>query len=262
MTLVIILILVTLLASFTQGVTGFGSALVAVPLLSFVLPLQVVVPLTILNGVVITCYLSFRMWPHIDRRKIMPLIIGCLPGIVIGAWFLKNLDQGMLRLLLGIILVGYSLYSLADRLPTRRLSSHWGLAAGFGTGLIGAALSAGGPPTIVYTTLTGWSKDDIKATLSGFFTFTGVSIALAHWLTGLTTAEVLRYWLIGLPSVVAGVLLGARVYDRIDSRRYLRVVLICLLVMGIFFLIPTSAGSGGAVPQDTHPGSGAAGSGK
>jgi len=240
MFLIEVLVAVSLFAAFTQGVTGFGSSLVAVPLLSLVLPLRVVVPLTILNGVVITSYLSFRMWPHVDRRKILPLVVGCLPGVAVGAWLLDHLDPVYLRTALGVILIAYSLFSLSRRRPAWRLSPAWGPLAGFTTGLIGAALSAGGPPAIVYTTLTGWGKDDIKATLSGFFTFTGASIALAHWLTGLTTGVVLRYWLIGLPAVVAGVLVGARVYDRIDGRRYLRLVLLCLFVMGLFFLLPMS----------------------
>ncbi len=239
------LLVISFAAAFTQGVTGFGSALVAVPLLCFFLPLQVVVPLTILNGVVITVYLSCRMWPHIDRRKILPLVIGCAPGILLGAWSLKMLDQALLRAGLGLLLVAYSLYSLANREPRWRLAAWWGLAAGFATGLIGAALSAGGPPTIVYSTMTGWRKDEIKATLSGFFTFTGGSIALAHWCTGLTTGEVVRYWLAALPAVVGGVLVGARVYERIDGARYVRVILWCLLLMGIFFLLPLS-GIGGA----------------
>ncbi len=244
-TLLTALFLVCFAAAFTQGVTGFGSALVAVPLLCLFLPLQVVVPLTILNGVVITVYLSCRMWPHIDRRKVLPLALGCVPGILLGSWSLKSLDQELLRAGLGLLLVAYALFSLAGRRPFCHLSARWGLAAGFATGLIGAALSAGGPPAIVYTTMTGWSKDDIKATLSGFFTFTGASIALAHWFVGLTTGEVVRCWLVALPAVLGGVALGARVYERIDGRRYLRLVLWFLLFMGLFFLLPL-ARTGGA----------------
>ncbi|MEJ2690257.1 MAG: sulfite exporter TauE/SafE family protein, partial [Deltaproteobacteria bacterium] len=81
--------LVFMLAAFTQGVTGFGSALVAVPLLSLFMDIRTVVPLSILYGLIVTLFLTYRMRRHVDRKRLLPLIIGCLPGIAVGCSLLK-----------------------------------------------------------------------------------------------------------------------------------------------------------------------------
>lgn len=224
-------------AGFTQGVSGFGSALVAMPLLTLFLDVKVAVPLCMLNGLIITSYLSFTLRRHADWRKIIPLIIGCLPGIYVGSRFLKQAESSLITLLLGIMLVGYSLYSLLYRPKPRRIGRFWALVAGFGTGVIGSAFSAGGPPTIIYTTLTGWDKDDIKATLSVFFFTTGLFMALAHAVNGLTTLTVLRHYLLSAPFVLLGVLAGSFCYGKIRRDTYLRVILSLLVVMGAMMII-------------------------
>lgn len=236
---IFLFLLIIFSAAFTQGVAGFGNALVAVPLLAFFLPLRTIVPLTILGGLLITVYLSWRLWPHIDRRKIIPLILGCIPGVLMGSLLLKNLPQDILRLLLAALLLSYSSYSLLKKnIKIVQGNRIWAIGAGFGTGLIGAVLSAGGPPAVIYSTLTGWSKDDIKATLSGFFLFTGIFISSVHYTAGLTTPGVFHLFILSIPAVVTGVWSGSLVYDKINTQQYTRILLIGLFVMGILFLLP------------------------
>ena len=92
-----------LLAGFTQGVSGFGAALVAMPLLSMIMDIQTAVPLYMLNGLVLTLYLSLQLRSHVDLKKIRPLFLGCLPGIYIGLLALKNLHSNLLQISLGCL---------------------------------------------------------------------------------------------------------------------------------------------------------------
>lgn len=227
-----------LAAGFTQGITGFGSALVAIPLLTFFLDIKTAIPLCALNGLLITLVLTLRLQNHIDRRKILPLLFGSLPGIVVGAFFLKKADPDLMKVLIGCLLIAYGCYRLLERprASLRKIDSRWSYAAGFVTGLIGGAFSAGGPPVIIYTTLTGWSKDDIKATLSGFFLASSIFIVIAHSVNGLTTIPVFSYFAITAPGVLIGVLVGAELYDRFNTDNYLRLLFISLLALGIMML--------------------------
>ena len=226
-----------LAAGFTQGVTGFGFGLLALPLLTFIIHIKTAIPLCSLHGLLITGYLTFRLRGHIDRNKIGPLLIGCLPGIVAGVIFLKKAPADLLAALLGIMLILYSGYRLFAKPAARRvINPAWAYVAGFFTGAIGAAFSAGGPPTIIYTTLTGWDKDDIKATLSGFFLAGGVFISLAHAINGLTTLLVLRSFAMTAPAVIIGVVAGSYLYEKIDAQQYIRLLLYLLLIMGFFML--------------------------
>jgi len=237
MTVYFFLFLIILIAGFTQGVTGFGFGLLAIPLLSLFINIKTAVPLCSLLGILVTAFLSLRLRNHIDRRKILPLLLGCIPGVAAGTLVLKNAPTELLSLLMGIMLIAYSLYRLTIRQQPRSIDSRWAYVAGFFTGAISSAFSAGGPPTIIYTTLRGWDKNEIKATLSGFFLTGGLIVITAHALTGLTTGLVLHYFLYSAPVVVGGVFVGSLLYDRIDTTAYLKLLQCMLLAMGVLMII-------------------------
>ncbi|MEW6521771.1 MAG: sulfite exporter TauE/SafE family protein [Thermodesulfobacteriota bacterium] len=232
MTQVYFIPLIFLAAGFTQGISGFGSALVAMPLLLLFLDARTAVPLCMLNGLIITAFLSLQLRRNVDWRKISPLLIGCLPGIYVGARFLKEADSNLIKLLLGVMLVSYALYNMFVKLRPARIAAGWPYVAGFCTGVIGSAFSAGGPPAIIYTTLTGWDKDDIKATLSVFFFTTGIIMAGAHALAGLTTRVVLGYFSLSAAFVLLGVMAGSFCYGKVARETYLKIILNLLVVMG------------------------------
>jgi uncharacterized membrane protein YfcA len=229
--------LIFLLAGFVQGLTGFGSALVAIPLLAFVVDIKTAVPLSMLNGLIITTYLAIALRRYLDRRKILPLLIGALPGILVGVYLLKSVDASGIRYGIGMLLIGYSLYNLLVRPRPLNPGKGWGYLAGFFTGAIGAAFSAGGPPAIIYTTLTSWNKDEIKATLTGFFVADGFLTAFMHAVSGVTTVAVLELFAVTAPFVLLGTTIGSRVSGRINRQTYLRIIYCFLILMGVMMFV-------------------------
>lgn len=228
--------IIFLLAGFIQGVTGFGSALVAIPLLSLIIDIKDAVPLCILNSLVITTYLSLKMRKHLDPKKIVPLCAAAVPGIIAGSTLLKRVSSTVIEICLGVLLIAYSIYSLISTPERKQLHVIWSYIAGFLSGAIGAAFSAGGPPTIIYATLNDWEKDAIKATLSGFFLFNSYLIATVHAINGLTTIEIFTYFMISAPFVFLGTVLGTICYGKIPGERYLQLIFIFLILMGIMMI--------------------------
>ncbi len=226
------------LAGTVQGVAGFGAGLVAIPLLCLIMDIKIAVPLCILNGLIITSYLVFTLRHHLDFRKIMPLLLGALPGIPAGVVLLKHVDQGLLQVFIGIILISYSLYNLLVKPKSYTLHVGWGYFAGFLTGAITAALSAGGPPAIVYTTMTDWKKDVIKATLTGFFVINACLAFIVQMMNGIITQQVVWSFLGTAPFVLAGTVFGSMLSGRLDRATYLRLIYYFLTVMGIMMVIP------------------------
>ena len=226
------------LAGLVQGVTGFGAALVAIPLLSLFLDIKTAVPLCILNGLIITIYLAVTLRRHLDMRKIFPLFTGSIPGILTGVFLLKHVDPDIIRTLIGILLISYSLYNLLVKPKPLCPSVFWGYVAGFFTGAITAALSAGGPPTIIYTTMTDWKKEVIKATLAGFFALNACVTVSIQALNGIITGQILVYFIATVPFVLAGTVAGSLVTDRINRSTYLRVIYFFLTGMGIMMIWP------------------------
>ncbi len=226
-----------LLAGFVQGLTGFGSALVAIPLLSFILDIKTAVPLCMLNGVIITTYMAIALRRHLDKNKILPLLIGALPGIGVGVYLLKEVDGSAIRYAIGALLIGYSVYTMIIKPRPVNPGWGWGYLAGFLTGAIGAAFSAGGPPAIIYTTMTSWKKDEIKATLTGFFMANSYITVMVHALSGITTWDTMKLFAVTAPFVLIGTTIGSLVSGRINRKLYLQVIYIFLIVMGMLMIL-------------------------
>lgn len=223
-------------AAFTQGLSGFGSILLALPLLAILLDIKTVIPLTALMALSLTVILLVQLRKHLEWKRVYPLLAGAVLGIPVGVFFLKGLNRDMIHWILGIFLVSYSMYSLFFRSPNRGIREWWAYPFGFLSGCLGGALSASGPPVIVYTSLQSWSKDKIKVTLQGFFLVSNLMVVIAHAVSGLTTAVVLRLFVISLPAVVLGTYVGSYFYGKIGEQWYRRTIFILLTFLGVFMI--------------------------
>jgi uncharacterized membrane protein YfcA len=224
-------------AGLIQGVSGFGAALLSMPLLVMVVDVREAVTLSLLNGLIINLFLSVQLKNHLDWRKILPLIIGCLPGIYVGVSLLTRMNPAIMKGSLGVLIAAYAIYCLAGRMTNLHIGRAWAYVAGFAAGTLGSAFSTGGPPVIIYTTLTGWNKDQIKATLSSFFLFITVLSVGAHAVNGLTTPHVLRLFSVTALPVLAGVFLGSQFYKRLATKTYLTIIYYLLIGLGIMLII-------------------------
>ncbi|MBU0698726.1 MAG: sulfite exporter TauE/SafE family protein [Proteobacteria bacterium] len=224
--------LILFVAGVTHGMSGFGSVLLSIPLLAIFLDIKIVIPLANLAAVSMTVMVFIQLRHQFDWKKIYTLIAGAIPGIAAGVFFLKRLDQGVIHWILGVILIGFSLYSLLLQPSGKKIRAGWAYPFGFLAGCLGGAFSTSGPPVIVYTSLQAWSKDQIKVTLQGFFFLSGLLIAVSHTLSGLVTFSVMRFYAAALPILILGTYLGSRFYGFIREEDYRKIVLLLLAGLG------------------------------
>jgi uncharacterized membrane protein YfcA len=228
--------LVVFFAGVTQGLSGFGSVLLSIPLLAIFLEIRIVIPLAALSGLAITIVLLQQLWTQLEWKAVYPLLLSALPGVPIGVFFLKRLETGTIQLILGIILIGYALYSLFLRPHHRGINARWAYLFGFLAGCLGGAFGATGPAAVVYTSLQAWNKDKIKATLQVFFFVAGLTVVLFHAMSGITTLAVLRFFMVSLPLLIAGTYVGSFFCGKIHEDGYRRIVLILLTLLGGFMM--------------------------
>jgi uncharacterized protein len=231
------ILLIAFLAGLIQGVTGFGSVLLSLPLVMLWLDVRTAVPVTTLFGAVLTIGLLVPLRGHLDWRKILPLLLGSLPGIPLGVMLLVHLEALWIQRFIGLILLLYSLWGFFTPSRTRELRGAWPYGFGFLGGLMGGAVSASGPPVIVYATLQPWSKDALKATLQGFFLFSGIVTIFFQAREGLLTGPVLRIFLFSIAPILTGVWLGHVLYGKLGEHSYRQLVLAMLGVLGVFTLV-------------------------
>lgn len=221
-------------AGFLQGVSGFGSVLLSLPLLAIFLDIKTVIPLTALAGVSVSYVLLYQLRKHLDWKKILPIFIGAALGIPVGVYFLKRLDRGTIQWVLGAILILYALYGLFFRSTGKGIDERWAYVYGFLGGCLGAALSAGGPPVIIYTSLQAWSKNQIKGTIQGFFVTAGTAVVASFVVAGVVTGPVLRFYGLSFPLLMIGTFLGSRLYGLLNESHYRTIMFILLGLLGIF----------------------------
>ena len=228
---------VIFLSTFIRSALGFGDALIAMPLLAMLAGLEVATPLVALGASTIAITILLGAWKQVDIRATWRLVVSTLVGIPLGLLLLKAAPQAIVEALLGLVLVGFGLYSLVvPRLPTldnENLSYVFGLIAG----ILGGAYNTNGPPVVVYGALRGWSSERFRATMQGYFLPTGLTILISHGLAGLWTSTVLRLYAYALPVIVTAVVVGGWVNKRIAADRFHRVIYGFLVVMGIILIV-------------------------
>lgn len=208
----------------------------ALPLLVIFLDIKKAIPLVGLFSLSVTTLLLVQLLKYLEWKKIYSLILGAIPGVPIGVFFLKRLDKDTIQWTLGIFLIVYSMYSLSYKVSRKGIGEAWAYFFGFLGGCLGGALSTPGPPVVVYTSLQSWGKDKIKATLQGFLLVSYVTAVFAQAVSGATTVTVLRFYVIALPALALGTYGGSYFYGKIGEEWYRRVMLILLACLGAFML--------------------------
>ena len=159
-------------AYFVRGLAGFGSALIAVPLLVLFLPLAVVVPVIVLLDYVGSLGHGVGNRRHIQWGELWPLLPFTLVGIVVALYLMREVEPGLLTSALGVFVIGYAVYSLLP-LPELRGSRWWSIPGGFLAGLVGSLFATGGPFTVIYLTLRGLEKSAFRGTIATVFVIDG-----------------------------------------------------------------------------------------
>jgi uncharacterized membrane protein YfcA len=230
---------VVFLATLVRSTFGFGEALVAVPLLAFIIPVEIAVPLATLLSITVAGLILLQDWRKVHFRSAWWLVIPTLFGIPLGLLVLTSVSAPIVKMALAIVIIAFSGYCLSTRqrlhLPDDRLA--W--AFGFGAGVLGGAYGMNGPPLVVYGTLRGWTPQHFRATLQGYFLPASIAGMCGYLVTGLWVPEVSRFYLLSLPLAVIAILLGRIANRRMHVDSFVRYVHVGLIGIGIILLSQT-----------------------
>lgn len=215
-----------------QGAVGFGSNLIAAPLLILIDESFVPAPIVIAS-IVLNILVMRREGRGSYDPKVNAAMIGQVPGAVVAGLVLASLPQrGLSLLFAAIVLIAVAVSAAGWHLrPTRRTLAGAGIAAGF----MGTISGIGGPPiALVYQRADG---PTLRATLSRFFLVGGfVSIAVLA-VAGRVGTENIAAIAIVIPASVAGFLVSGPFARRLDKRSFRPVVLTLSALAAIAVLV-------------------------
>ncbi len=220
---------------FITGLSGFGTALVALSFWLFVIDPVTAATLVAICSVVAQAQNLPAVWHAVEGRRVGPMVAAGLLGVPVGTMLLSRLDPHEFRLSLGVLLIVFSGFMLLGRHQPRIA---WGgrvadAAIGFGGGILGGFAGLSGPLPTVWATLRGWSKDERRGVFQVFNLAILAAVVLWHTVRGLLTAEILWLAAVALPGTMLGAWFGVRAYSRLSDRHFHRVVLCLLGLSGV-----------------------------
>jgi len=225
-------------ATLVRSAFGFGEALVAVPLLALFIPLRVAAPLAVLVSITIAAVVVAQDWRKIHARSTGWLVLATLAGIPLGLLLLTSSHQHAVRIVLGLLIVAFSVYSLVGRRPPelKRDNRAWLLGCGLCAGILGGAYGMNGPPLVIYGAMRRWSAQHFRATLQAYFLPASIVGLCGYWVAGLWTPAVTHYYLVSLPAVLPAIFLGRALNHRLRGDVFLRYVYLGLAGIGVLLI--------------------------
>jgi uncharacterized protein len=222
---------VATLAAFAQSVSGFGSALVAVPLLSILAgPRTAVVTITALS-IAMTALATARERRHVEWRVAATLAVTGLVGMPVGLLLLTTLDARVLTLVIAVLVLAFAL------LLARGWSAHPGpwarRAAGVTSGAMLTSTGMNGPPLVIVLQAMRLRPDRFRATLQAVFCSQDIAAVAGFVVVGQVSRTALVAVAAGLPGLPVGWLLGDRVFAGIHPQLFRRVVLGMLVLSAV-----------------------------
>ena len=225
---------IAFLGALIFGITGFGAALVTIPLATHFVSLKFALALFVLVDLAAALSVGLENPKNAVRAEWTRLVPMILAGTALGVTLLVNLPRDTGMLLLGLFVLGFGVYTLLPHGRSRVIAPGWAWLAGLAGGITSTVFGAGGPPYAIYLSQRGLTKEQYRATM-GFATMTSISVrAVAFTLTGiLLVPDVWQKALAAVPAGLAGIWVARKMFVRISRDMLLRVVAALLVVSGI-----------------------------
>jgi uncharacterized protein len=234
-------IAILFLGTLVRSSFGFGEALVAVPLLALVMPVEQAAPVAVLVSITVSLLILIQDWRKVHFQSAGWLILSTFFGIPVGLWLLRTLPEAVVKTTLGVIIMAFSIHALRNRNKHTLDDDRLAWLFGFHAGVLGGAYGMNGPPLAIYGSLRRWQPGYFRATLQAYFLPAGIAGMGGYWLAGLWTPAVNHCYLASLPGVVLAVVVGRAINTAIQPQRFTSYVYAGLTVIAAVLLVQSLA---------------------
>jgi uncharacterized protein len=224
------------IAGLARGFSGFGSALIFVPLASTMIAPALVAPLLVAVDVVMSAGLFPGAMRLADKREVLTMLTGTVVGLPTGTWVLVHASPVSIRwavavlvfLMLAVVMSGWRFQGK----PRRPLTVAVGATAGFFSGMS----QTGGPPVVLYWLGGAGHHVTVRANLMFYFGLSTLLSITAYLTVGMFTATVLGLAVLIGPVYGIGLFIGARMFGLADVRIFRAVSYGLIAATGLFSL--------------------------
>jgi len=219
------LVLITLFAAAINGALGYGFSSLTVPVALLFYSSRVLSPALVLVEVVLNAYTlavnrkSFsKIW-----RRMLPLLLGLVPGVLVGSYILSVVNPGLLKFFTYVILLPLILFQAAGVRRPIQAEHLIALPLGLGVGTLYAVTTISGPPLALMLNNQGFIKEEFRAALGLVRVVESTLTAVAYYFLGLYTVSSLQLVPLIVPSVAIGLPAGVFLIRRMNPETFRRI---------------------------------------
>jgi uncharacterized membrane protein YfcA len=230
-------LLVIVVAASVQAMSGFGFAVIAVPILASIAGIDHAIAVAGVLGLTSSMATARHARADVRWGVSRRILAGTAIGLPVGYLAIEHLDPRQLTVLTGVaVLLTTAAVAVGLRIPCTHPVAQ--SATGVLSGAFGVATGMTGPPVVIGLRGTELDHHETRATLSVTLGAAGASILLLRLLTGHIHADVVPVVALGLPAVAVGGAVGRWVFPRLGARRYSMLVVGLLAASGVTALLP------------------------
>jgi uncharacterized protein len=234
----LIAFLVIFLAMFIRTLSGFGSALLSVPLLSLLYGAKYAIPFIMVYECLIDLLILAKggMGTKEEVDRALPLLVAGLIGIPLGTQVLIVSSEELLRIVMGVALIVFSLVALLSVDLRIKREKEGFILAGILGGFLCGSIGMPGPPMALFLSSQGFAKQAFRRVIVIFLTIIDfLTFGYFVWM-GLIIADMLLQSIRLLPALILGFLLGNFAFGKVDEVYFKRLVMMITISAGMILL--------------------------
>jgi hypothetical protein len=224
------------LSGLVRGFSGFGSALIYMPLVAAVYEPRIAAVTLLLIDFFASTPFAVKEIPNCTWREVLPIFLAAAVAIPFGTLALKVVDPIVLRWFIALLVLSLLAVLVSGwryhRRPRLSVTIGVGLFSGFG----GGAVQIAGPAVIIYWLGTNNNAVTVRANLMVYFLLTGAALCVAYLLQGLITAEDLALALLLAIPFLAAMAAGTRFFRGASDLLYRRIAYVVIAVAALVSL--------------------------
>ncbi len=220
------------------GLSGFGSTVVAVPILAHFVPISYLVPLMAILDLTCAAFMGFTGREQVSRAELKRILPFMFVGFVLGATLLVGIPDVYLRAALGLFAMSVGIHSIFNPTLHRKISALWSVPTGILGGAIATVFGAGGPIYVTYLSGRLTDKTEIRSTMSALISISAFTRAAVYAIAGLLLhATTLLGAAVLSPFVWLGLRLGHRIHVGLTQEQMRRSLGALLVLSGGSLLV-------------------------
>lgn len=236
---IILLLIASTVASIVQRVSGFGFGIFVMTMLPYIMPTYPeATALSALLAGTLSIMVVVQLWRYINIKHLLPILTAFFVTSWISIQFLDYIDEIMMKIIFGIVLIVLSIYFfiISDRVRVKPLI--WVQAVlGSISGVMGGLFNMQGPPAVLYFVASEKDKEHYLAITQAYFLVGNIFMTVVRYFKGYLTETVGWSYLYGLAGVFLGFYIGMEIFKRVSNHLLRKLIYIFMAISGVYSIV-------------------------